>query len=117
VAAGIAETIGLALVAMATAWWTAVAGGIVMGLGFSMLYPSLALVVVERMPASQRGAGLGAFTAFFDAGVGLGGPLAGAIAALAGYPAAFWAAAGFGATAALISAHVARMPTPASSPA
>jgi len=88
-----------------------------MGLGFSMLYPSLALVVVERMPVSQRGAGLGAFTAFFDAGVGLGGPLAGAIAALAGYPAAFWAAAGFGATAALISAAVARMPTPASSPA
>ena len=32
---------------------------------------------------------MGAFTAFFDLGVGVGAPIAGAISALAGYPAAF----------------------------
>ena len=37
---------------------------------------------------------MGTFTAFFDLGVGLGGPLAGIAAAAGGYPAAFWFAAG-----------------------
>jgi predicted MFS family arabinose efflux permease len=69
------------------------AGAIVMGAGFSVLYPSLALLVVNRVSAAERGAALGAFTAFFDTGVGLGAPLAGAIAASAGYAAAFWVAA------------------------
>ena len=36
---------------------------------------------------------MGAFTAFFDIGVGLGAPLAGLTAALAGYPAVFVLAA------------------------
>jgi predicted MFS family arabinose efflux permease len=83
-----------------------------MGWGFSLLYPSLALVVVERVGEARRGAALGAFTAFFDAGVGLGGPLAGAIAALAGYPAAFWVSAGLAALAAVIAARAARTLTP-----
>jgi predicted MFS family arabinose efflux permease len=72
----------------------AIAGAVVMGCGFSLLFPSLALIAVTRVGAERRGAALGAFTAFFDAGVGLGAPLAGAVAALAGYPAAFWLAAG-----------------------
>ena len=46
----------------------------------------------NRVPESRRGAALGTFTAFFDAGVGLGAPLAGVAAALGGYPAAFWLA-------------------------
>ena len=53
-----------------------------MGAAFSLLYPSLSLIVVERIPETRRGAALGTFTAFFDAGVGLGAPLAGAAAAL-----------------------------------
>jgi hypothetical protein len=43
---------------------------------------------------------MGAFTAFFDVGVGLGGPLAGITASVAGYPAVF----GLAAVAALIAA-------------
>jgi MFS family permease len=102
--AGGCEALGLALIAAATAWWTAVAGGLIMGAGFSMLYPALALAVVDRLDAAHRGAGLGGFTAFFDIGVGVGAPAAGAIAALAGYPAAFWAAAAAAAGAAMIAA-------------
>jgi MFS family permease len=107
VAAGCAESAGLAIIALSGSWVPALAGGIVMGWGFSLLYPSLALVVVERVGEARRGAALGAFTAFFDAGVGLGGPLAGAVAALAGYGAAFWVAAGLAALAAVIAARVA----------
>jgi MFS family permease len=108
ISAACAEAAGLAIIALAGSWVPALLGGIVMGWGFSLLYPSLALVVVERVGEARRGSALGAFTAFFDAGVGLGGPLAGAIAALAGYPAAFWVAAGLAGLAAVISAGVAR---------
>ena len=64
-----------------------------MGAAFSLLYPSLSLIVVDRVPETRRGAALGTFTAFFDAGVGLGAPLAGVAAALTGYEGAFLLAA------------------------
>jgi predicted MFS family arabinose efflux permease len=47
------------------------------------------------LPEARRGAAMGTFTAFFDPGVGVGSPLAGAAAALGGYEAAFLLAAGF----------------------
>jgi predicted MFS family arabinose efflux permease len=50
-------------------------------------------MVVGEVGEDRRGSALGAFTAFFDLGVGLGGPLAGATASLAGYPAVFYLAA------------------------
>ena len=81
----------------------ALTGAMLMGLGFSTLYPSLALLVVRRADEDRRGAALGTFTAFFDIGMGVGGPLAGAIASVAGYGAAFWA----GAVCALVTAAVA----------
>jgi len=64
-----------------------------MGFGFALLFPSMALIVVARMGSGNRGAAMGAFSAFFDVGVGLGAPLAGAVSALAGYGAAFGVAA------------------------
>jgi MFS family permease len=91
--AGIAEAVGLALIALAGSLGVAILGAIVMGIGFSSLFPSLALIVVNASGEDRRGGALGLFTAFFDIGVGLGAPLMGAIAALAGYPAAFWGAA------------------------
>jgi MFS family permease len=91
VLAGLAEAAGLAIIAEAGSWPVAVAGGIVMGAGFSMLYPALALAVVQRTGEDARGRALGGFTAFFDIGMGLGAPAAGALAALGGYGLAFWA--------------------------
>jgi MFS family permease len=79
IAAGGAETAGLALLALAPSFPVALAGAVVMGCGFSLLFPSLALIAVTRVGAERRGAALGAFTAFFDAGVGLGAPLAGVV--------------------------------------
>jgi MFS family permease len=92
-AAGCAEALGLVALALAQSLPVALAGGVVMGWGFSLLFPSLALVAVHSIPEERRGAALGVFTAFFDVGFGLGAPMAGAVASLAGYPAAFWVAA------------------------
>lgn len=87
------EAVGLATIGVADSLPLALAGALAMGAAFSLLYPSLSLVVVERIPDTRRGAALGTFTAFFDAGVGFGAPLAGAVAALSDYESAFLAAA------------------------
>ena len=64
-----------------------------MGAGFSLLFPSLALLVVNRVPEERRGVAMGTFTAFFDLGMGVGSPIVGAAAAIGGYEAAFVLAA------------------------
>lgn len=92
-AAGLLEALGLAIIAIAGSLAVALAGAVVVGVGFSMLFPSLALMVVGEVGDERRGSALGAFTAFFDIGVGLGAPIAGATASLAGYPAVFVLAA------------------------
>jgi urea transport system substrate-binding protein len=86
------EVVGLALIAVATSLPVALAGAVGMGAAFALIYPSLSLVVVDSVPDSRRGAALGTFTAFFDIGIGIGGPLAGLAVSLAGYSAAFWLA-------------------------
>lgn len=91
--AGFLEATGLVLVGLAGSLPVAFAGAMIMGLGFSLLFPALALVAIAGHPPERRGAVLGVFTAFFDLGVGIGGPLAGAIAAASGYREAFFTAA------------------------
>jgi MFS family permease len=91
--AALAEAVGLATIAVAHSLPVALAGALAMGTAFSLLYPSLSLIVVERVPETRRGAALGTFTAFFDAGVGLGAPVAGLAAALSDYEGAFLLAA------------------------
>ena len=88
------EVVGLVLIALATSLPVALAGAVGMGAAFALIYPSLSLVVVNNVSESRRGAALGTFTAFFDIGMGVGGPLAGLAVSLAGYSAAFWLASG-----------------------
>ena len=92
-AAALVEAVGLATIAVAHSLPVALAGALAMGAAFSLLYPSLSLIVVDRVPETRRGAALGTFTAFFDAGVGIGAPLAGIAAALTDYEGAFLLAA------------------------
>jgi MFS family permease len=84
------EAVGLALIALAHGLPLALIGAVGMGMAFALLYPSLSLVVIGRVPESRRGSALGTFTAFFDIGVGAGGVLCGIAASLGGYSAAFW---------------------------
>ena len=91
--AAVGHASGLAILAVAQSLPIALLGAGVMGIGYSVLFPSLALIAVESVGEERRGAALGFFTAFFDAGMGIGAPLAGVIAAGIGYGGMFWFAA------------------------
>jgi predicted MFS family arabinose efflux permease len=58
-------------------------------------------MVVHRARASERGAALAIFTALFDAGTLVGGPLLGFVIRIAGYPYMFATAAALVAAGAL----------------
>jgi MFS family permease len=93
-AAGV-SALGLAVIALADSLAIALAGAVCMGMAFALIYPSLSLVVVNNVADSRRGTALGTFTAFFDIGFLVGGPLTGLAASLGGYSAAFWLGAAF----------------------
>lgn len=117
IGAACVESAGLATLAIAGSLPVAIAGALAMGAAFSLLYPSLSLIVVARVGENRRGAALGTFTAFFDAGVGFGAPLAGGVAALAGYEGAFLFAAGMALCASAAAALALRQPVAAAEPA
>jgi MFS family permease len=118
IGAACSEAVGLIVIALSQSLAAALFGAIAMGAGFSLLFPSLALVVINRVPEERRGAAMGTFTAFFDLGVGIGSPIAGAAAALGGYEAAFLVAAGFALGTVLVALSLrtvlAGLPAPAS---
>ena len=89
-ASALVEAVGLVIVAVAHNLVTVVAGGLIMGAGLSLLFPALALLVINRTDPSQQGAALGGFTSFWDIGLAVGGPFAGLVANLANYPAVYW---------------------------
>jgi MFS family permease len=118
VVAGVSEACGLITIAIAPSVGVAMVGAVAMGTGFSLLFPALALLVVNRVPEERRGVAMGTFTAFFDLGMGVGSPIAGVAAALGGYEAAFALAAACAlatiAVAFSLRAIAAAIPAPAS---
>lgn len=98
------EAAGLLAIAFAHSLPVALAGGMAMGAAFSLLNPSLMLIAVGAVSESARGAAMGTYTAFFDAGVGIGAPIAGLAAALSSYEGAFVLAAGISVCSALLIA-------------
>jgi MFS family permease len=105
------EAVGLLVIAVAPNLPVAVLGGLVMGVGFSLLHPSLALMVLDRTETAQQGAAIGAYTSFWELGLIVGGPVAGAVAAGFGYPAVFVLGAAC-AAAAMAVAFRTRQPAP-----
>lgn len=67
----------------------AVAAAALTGLGFSLAFPSFGVEAIKRVPPQNRGVALGAYTAFFDATMGLGVPALGMVVGAFGYGAAF----------------------------
>ena len=57
---------------MASSFGAAAAAAALVGVGISVLFPALSLVVTDRVPARSRGAALGGYIAFMDVGLGLG---------------------------------------------
>lgn len=103
IVAALVEGAGLLTIGLAESLPVALLGGCAMGAAFSLVNPSLMLIALGRVTPAARGAAMGTYTAFFDAGVGLGAPLAGAAAALAGYEGAFVFAAAVAIGSALLS--------------
>ncbi len=60
-------------------------GAILFGVGQALAFPALMTIALSGAPASERGAVVGTFTAFFDLAFGLGALSLGAIASLVGY--------------------------------
>jgi MFS family permease len=110
VGAALIETVGLVLLGAAEDLPVVIAGAIAMGAAFSLLFPSLSLVAVNRVGAERRGKAMGTFTAAFDAGMLVGSPLVGAAAAIAGYSAAFYLAAAAALACAALSLAMSRQP-------
>ncbi|NUO48574.1 MAG: MFS transporter [Polyangiaceae bacterium] len=82
-------TTGLILLAMASSRSHLVVAGALAGAGHGYTFPILLGLVVERARPTERGAALAVFTALFDAGTLLGGPLLGAIVEATSYEAMF----------------------------
>lgn len=92
------EACGLLTIALAPSLWVAAAGALVAGGGFTLLYPSLALIAIDKAPEAERGATLGAVSSFLDLSVGVAGLVGGVVAGVS-YPAVFGLSAALALTA------------------
>lgn len=102
--------LGLGCLAFARGSAEVAAAGALCGLGHGYAFPILSGLVVTRARAEERGAALSLFTALFDLGVVLGGPLFGAVVHAAGYAAMFVSAAALVCAGALVFACWDRAP-------
>ncbi len=85
--------VGYVLLAFATTPLAITVAGACAGLGHGFTFPILSGLVMARARVAERGAATSIFTALFDAGALVGGPLLGAVIREAGYPAMFLCAA------------------------
>jgi len=84
---------GLVVIAFSSGTLVPAVAAAVIGVGYCLPFPALATLVTGRVPAAQRGAAIGALTAYYDIFVGVGSLAAGVLADLAGVPSVFLAAA------------------------
>jgi MFS family permease len=85
--------VGYVLLAFATTPTAIAVAGACAGLGHGFTFPILSGLMMARARTAERGAATSIFTALFDAGALIGGPLLGAIIREAGYPTMFLSAA------------------------
>jgi predicted MFS family arabinose efflux permease len=94
--------IGFCLIALGTGDLSLAIAGVFCGMGHGYTFPILLGMVVSRTRASERGAALSIFTALFDGGTVMGGPLLGVVIDWAGYPPMFATAAAIVAVSAVV---------------
>ncbi|MBX7077658.1 MAG: MFS transporter [Nannocystaceae bacterium] len=84
--------VAVALLAEARSDAAVVWAGIFGGIGHGYAFPIMSALTVARAAPSERGMALSTFTALFDLGLVLGGPLFGVVLELFDYRAMFWCA-------------------------
>ncbi|HTQ71036.1 MAG TPA: MFS transporter [Acidocella sp.] len=87
------EMAGLLLLWLAPVKLVALLGAALAGLGFSLIFPALAVEALRSVAPGSRGAAIAIYTVFLDVALGLTGPVAGAVGGHFGYPAVFFAGA------------------------
>lgn len=95
VAAFLLALVGSTVIAVSPGWQLAVVGGLVGGIAWSLLFPSLALLAVNRSPVERRGSAVAVYTSGFDLGFAIGGPLLGFVAVQLGYTAIYLVGSAF----------------------
>jgi MFS family permease len=85
---------GWTLMSVASSFAAAAAAAALVGLGISVLFPALSLIVTDRVHPSARGAALGGYIAFMDVGLGAGAVGGGLIVHAASTQALFTVGAG-----------------------
>jgi predicted MFS family arabinose efflux permease len=90
----VALCVGFAVMSGATSERSLVAAGLLCGFGHGFTFPILFGLVVTRTPDENRGTTLALFTALFDLGVLLGGPLFGFVIERLGFSSMFGIAGG-----------------------
>jgi predicted MFS family arabinose efflux permease len=73
--------------------WTFALSGILIGLGFGVIFPALTVYVVQRIPPTSKGTGLSILTAAGDVGNALGAAVLGVVAEKFGFRWVFISAA------------------------
>jgi len=81
--------IGVLVLAGASTAWVVGLAGVLCGIGHGYAFPILSAMVVTRARPSERGTALASFTALFDLGVLVGGPVLGLVLQLTNYTAMF----------------------------
>jgi MFS family permease len=83
------EAAGQALIWFAPLSEVALLGAALTGLGYSLVYPGFGVEAILRVQPESRGLAMGAYTAFLDLALGVGGPALGLIASGVGLGAVF----------------------------
>jgi MFS family permease len=86
------EAIGLFVIWQATSQATALAGTMLTGIGYSLVFPSLGVLALKRVSSEHRGLVISTYLACFDLGLAVAGPIAGVVVRLFDLPAAFMVA-------------------------
>lgn len=89
-----AQAVGIALVILATGFGGFAAGGVLLGIGTAMVYPTLLAAIGDVAHPSWRGSSVGVYRLWRDLGYAIGALVAGVTADAFGLPSAMWLVAG-----------------------
>ncbi|MGN7707710.1 MFS transporter [Chryseobacterium sp. JV274] len=85
----IIEVAGQLLIWTSVSKTLAIIGCGLTGIGFSLVFPALGVLAIQKVKPQMRGTALGAYVAFVDLSLGLAGPIAGLIAGWFDYQAVY----------------------------